>query len=599
MKLKYRIMACILALSLALSLISCDVLLTLPDIPGTGESGGAGSGTGEGGGQGSGTGGGQVVFPDGEETPPDEWDDKTAALYGATPVYLTIGETADLTEYLDLDIPSEGLDFESRCDEIASVSGSVVTGNAVGRTQISVSLEGEAVALFSVTVEFMISTTGYDFTTDLSDGNIYEVESVHQANGIIDYAIAKRYHSVSIDFSKISPSFDVVRDFDLDIQLGTHVKLKILYYESTPYKAVFELVYNQSAASSTTPLTAGNTYAPVASANAIARRAYAEAAGEERADNFNDFKIYENNLGEHEVYNSEELWWAVERGYLPVFPMEHTKAELFFERAKMILREIIYEGMSDYDKVAAIYEYLVDAVSYDYDAYAHAGEVTAGGNADAIDALKNDTCYYLEGVFERGRAVCDGKTKAFVLLCGIEGIVTLRTSGSSLDGGIGHAWNYVNIDGYWYLVDTTEGDARYTVGSNIASFFGESVETVGYGAFLKPVDYHKSRYEYSEVWREIEEYELVGTLNYFETKLMGTGYDFTLDSVPEVEAIFDAAVDFGLPTEFTLIFIPADEGNVFSYFRTVREIYGLDMQLFTLQYGGEKVYIALFSAELR
>ena len=602
MKLKYRITSLILLLCIIFSVTGCDLTLVMPEGSGSSGTGDVGNGGSDSSGGGSGESdagesgsGGEVIFPEDDvEKLPDGWDN--TAPIGITPVYLMRGDSVDLTGYIEGELPSSGVTFESRCPSVASVSGSTLTGESVGRTEVVATYKDGEVATFAVTVEFMISTAGYDFVTDKKDGETHKVTSTYEANRILDLAIAGRYHSVSLDFSLVSESFDVVRDFDLEIELGSHAKLKILYYESTPYKAEFEIVYNSEAASETTPLTEENTYAAAASANMIARRAFAEAAGVARADDFDGFAIYEANR-ELEVYNSEELWWAVEQGYLPVFPKDNTKAELFFERAKMILREIIHDGMSDYDKVIAIYEYLVDAVAYDYDAYARAGQVTAGGNEEAISALKNDTCYYLEGVFERGRAVCDGKTKAFVLLCGIEGIPALRISGSSITGGVGHAWNYVNIDGVWYLVDTTEGDARYSAGSGIAAFFGSNVETVSYSALLAPLDYHEDSYLYGEVWSSITNGEGAVSADYFDSDLLGTDYDFIIDSALEVEEIFKKLVSYGIEDKFTFTFLPADESDVFGYFRGVRDAYGLNMQIFTVRYGETKVYIALFDGQ--
>ena len=532
---------------------------------------------------------GEVSFPGSDESQaPEEWP--LDAEGEAISVSVLIGESCDLKEYIgdDLGDMIDSLSWSSRCETIASVSDGVLTAHDSGRTLIT-ALGGDEIAYeFSVTVEFMISqNNGFNISTDIVDDAVYKVSSLYEANRLLDRAVAEHKSKIKIDFSGISPSFDIRTDFDLDSEFGNHASFRMLYYESKPWIVDFEVVYKASAATTTTELTAENTSLAVESMNAAVRRYMLEELAEARADDYEGFAI--NGLEETmAVYNSEELWWAVEQGYKPVFPLENTKAELFYERAKIILREIVYNGMNDYEKVMAIYEYLVDAVSYDYDAF--------GKNAD-----KTDTCYYLEGVFEKGRAVCDGKTKAMVLLCGIEGIPCVRAFGESRTGGAGHAWNYVSIDGVWYLIDTTEGDTRYSQKSDgIADFYGASVELVGYSAFLQPVRYLENKYVYTEMWAEIVENTSYTEEDSYEFSYLLLGdfdYDFYIDSVDEVEYFFGVLNKHPLPSDFALIFIPESTDNVFAYFGDVREDYSLDMQIFTTPYGEDTVYIAIFSLE--
>ena len=122
--------------------------------------------------------------------------------------------------------------------------------------------------------------------------------------------------------------------------------------------------------------------------------------------------------------------------------------------------------MTDVEKVAAIYDWIVNEVDYDYKvASLGTGSGTSGYNA-----------FYLEGVFDDHRAVCDGKSKAFALLCGMENIKAVRVSGyansniaavpDSEKAAYGHAWNKVLVDAdndgvrEWYVVDTTWGDVE-------------------------------------------------------------------------------------------------------------------------------------------
>ncbi len=529
--------------------------------------------------------GGEVVFPDGEEEPPNEWVDGAAVESGAIPVQLMLGSSADLSEHLN---DADGLEWHSECPAVASVSGGVVTANKVGRTEIVARLGGEVAGRFVVTCEFMISGGGFDFTTTKVDGTTYEVESLYEANRILDLAAANHIQKLTIDFSAISESFNVKTDFDLNSEFGSHTSLKMLYYPSTSYLVEFEIIYNTDAASYTTPLSGDYDYPNIHSANAIIRAAYAAQSGDSRADDYEGFAI--NSAPKtFDVYNSEELWWAVEQGYRPTFPISNTKAELFYERAKMILRDIVTDGMTDYEKALAIYEYLIETVSYDYDAYY---------NVKSVDEEKNNTCYYLEGVFEQGRAVCDGKSKAFVLLCGIEGIDCVRAFGSATGGGVGHAWNYIKLGEYWYMVDTTEGDMRYETTSSLSSFFGGKFEAVGYESFLMPAYTHSEKYEYTEMWANIipAENNYSYPDDYFDYDLGESSYDFTINSNAEALALFEKLGEGGMPDKFILSFVPQSTFMMSSYFAGIENSLGVDMEIYSVQYGEETVYLALFKA---
>lgn len=597
MKLKLRLLSLALVIVMAFGLSGCGKFFgdVLDDTLGGGNGDlgdimddiidgvdGPNNGTTDAGGSGNNS-GGSVELPDGEDETPD--DGVGAVAIGYTSVRVMLGQSASLADYLEDGYNAADLSWSSDCPAVVSVDAGIVSGNKVGRTVIVASSGQTPVAKFLVTVEFAISTNGYTFNTDLVDDTVYKVKSLYEANRLIDQAIAGHYHKITIDFSGYKADFSVNNgDFDLDSEFGNHSSVKMTWYPSKTYLVDFEMVYNTDAASYTKPLTPTYDYAPMDSANVLARRAYALATGTLRGDDFDGFAI--NSLADTmEVYNSEELWWAVEHGYRPTFPGVKTKAELFYERAKMILREIITEEMTEYEKVLSIYDYLVDVVSYDYDAY-------YTSSSDSTE--KNNTCYYLEGVFEQGRAVCDGKTKAFVLLCGIEGIDCVRAFGDSLKGGAGHAWNYVELGGVWYLVDTTEGDARYESSSQIAQYLGGKFEVVSYETFLKPATYHNAKYTYTDMWKSLVAGSREYPTDYFDYNLSGSQSDFVIGSATEAREIFEYLYSYGMPDQFLLTFIPADEDDAFSYFDGIEDAYGIEMKLYTSYYGDRKVYLALF-----
>ncbi len=169
------------------------------------------------------------------------------------------------------------------------------------------------------------------------------------------------------------------------------------------------------------------------------------------------------------VKNSDQLYRAVGWGYKPVFEnnAQGNKLQTLYGKARAVLCDIIDDNMSEFEKVRAICEWISQEVDYDYS--------TAESTASIAEKVTYNA-FYLEGVFDDNKAVCDGRSKAFMLLCGMEGIESVRITGEAItpqsSTPVGHAWNKVLIDvedsgvKEWYLVDTTWSDRGMTTLEN-------------------------------------------------------------------------------------------------------------------------------------
>ncbi|MCI3918823.1 DUF5050 domain-containing protein [Paenibacillus sp. TRM 82003] len=129
--------------------------------------------------------------------------------------------------------------------------------------------------------------------------------------------------------------------------------------------------------------------------------------------------------------------------------------------ADEIVDRLIEPGMSDFEKLKALHDYVVRNVTYDFTNYMN-GTVPK----------ESHTAY---GALVNGIAVCEGYSLSLEMLLNKAGIENIHVYGTanSYKGGEGHTWNMVKLDGRYYHIDATWDDPA-----------NDSSPYVSYGHFL-------------------------------------------------------------------------------------------------------------------
>ena len=141
----------------------------------------------------------------------------------------------------------------------------------------------------------------------------------------------------------------------------------------------------------------------------------------------------------HEVYDDT----AVVEAYKKKDPsgLTDSKDKYIYDCLVKAVDEIIEDGMTDYEKELAVYNYMFDATRYSYE------------NLNPIDLDdEEDWSHTPYGFFTTGQTICVGNATTFKLFMDVLGI-DCEIIHSTEEGE--HAWNIVKIDGDWYHVDLT------------------------------------------------------------------------------------------------------------------------------------------------
>lgn len=258
---------------------------------------------------------------------------------------------------------------------------------------------------------------------------------INKSFGVTTSNVADFYQNAAKDFGTNSIEMSFTMDDKIIAGVnGVWLKVELLFTNGTNVPPTG----NDSSSAST--------YQPYAD------QTYFTISEKTRSDDYNDFAT-EKSLIEVPVANTNQLYMCAQDGGKPVFAENNYEAEESYEKAKQILRNIINDDMTDFEKALAIYDYINANTVYD-------SEYRDGNFANRR--------YWLNGPLLGGVGVCDGLSKLYSLMCSMEGIKTIKITGFA-NGD--HAWNkiYLDSDGdgvkEWHNVDVTwDGSLKITSG---------------------------------------------------------------------------------------------------------------------------------------
>lgn len=147
-----------------------------------------------------------------------------------------------------------------------------------------------------------------------------------------------------------------------------------------------------------------------------------------------------------------------------------TRQEAIYKKVGEISASIFKDGMSDEEKVRAIWDYLEANTQYDNAA------LEAAEASNFTEVLGFEDSFNAYGILCKGVGVCQSYSYAYHLLCEEAGVNCVSLIGF-LNRTLPHAWNAVQLGGNWYWLDATNNanvigfpDYLYQTSSDFALF---------------------------------------------------------------------------------------------------------------------------------
>lgn len=186
---------------------------------------------------------------------------------------------------------------------------------------------------------------------------------------------------------------------------------------------------------------------------------------------------YTPTKGDLDVYNSDQLIFALENGYNPKM-VKDSRVDLIYRKACYVITHTITDKMDELQKLYVINDTLFNLADYDSDGEYIASGILADSQLEArFPAALASTfvSFFAEGPLLYGLATCAGFAKAQSLLFALLNIKHQRVTGGNVD--LEDTIYSKNADeGYWYheynyYIDSNDkyyvSDITYSSGGNI------------------------------------------------------------------------------------------------------------------------------------